>query len=202
MNENKTASKNACVEEQETSREDKESRCVVCMHPIISGAKKCTKCNSYQNAFISILSGLDIKSLVALVPVVTLAFVFVQDQLITYKSELKIAPLECGIDTIKIATANVGNKDALFAGVKLMNSDSTNNTDFVNMRFSTGAESKLVIEPGKVKVYEMKAFDSTGGSLGLNLTTSNPCQYYIIPRSVNFTEVSTLSEKVCACPQI
>lgn len=191
---------NSDTKQQKFSREEDVSRCVVCMHPIIPGAKKCTKCNSYQNFFISILSGLDIKSLVALVPVVTLAFVFVKDQITTYKSELKIVPLECGLDSIKIATANVGNKDALFAGTKLMRSDSDKNTPFINMRFSNTAESELVIEPGKVKVYKMMALDKTGGSLGLNLSESNPCQYYILPHSVNFTEASTQPEKVCACP--
>lgn len=192
-------SNNSSFEKESKQREDNISRCIICKYPIIPGAKKCIKCDSYQNILISILSGMDIKSLVALVPIVTLAFVFIKDQFTVYEAEINIAPLACNQDTVKVAVVNGGNKDAIFAGLDLEKNDGKNN---INMQFSNEPKSELLIESGKVKIYEFTAVDKSGNGLGLNLSSNNPCIYHIKARSVGFSEMPIIINKVCACPKI
>ena len=172
-------------------------RCVICKSPIHEGAIKCIQCGSYQKPFYRFLSGIDVKSLVALIPIATLAFVFIKDQMITPRSDLKIASLDCKIDTITVAAANLGNRDALFAGVDLIRGDSIR----IKMSLSAIPNSELLVPAGKTNIYELKAVGSDGSSLGLKFDDRDYCDYRLKIRALEFEQSIDTPKSICACPE-
>ena len=89
------------------------TECVICKSKIKRGAKKCTRCNSFQHPVRRFFSGIDIYALIALVPVVTLAFVFVKDHVVVHKSDLRVAILDCEHDRIRVVASNLGDRAAI-----------------------------------------------------------------------------------------
>lgn len=174
-----------------------EQRCVICKSPIHEGAAKCIECGSYQNRYVRFLSGIDVKSIVALIPIATLAFVFIKDQLITPHSDLQIASLDCKVDTIVVAAANLGNRDALFAGVDLIRGDSTR----IKLSFSAIPKSELLVPAGKTNIYDLKALGSDGSSLGLKLDEQGHCDYRLKVRALEFEQSIDAPQAICACPE-
>jgi hypothetical protein len=89
------------------------SECDICKSEIKKGAKKCTRCNSFQHPVRRFFAGMDVKSLVALVPIVTLAFVFVKDRIVVHKSDLRITIMDVNRDGVRIAVSNLGDRAAI-----------------------------------------------------------------------------------------
>ncbi|MGA1840954.1 MAG: hypothetical protein ACMUIU_10040 [bacterium] len=89
------------------------ANCVICKSEIKKGAKKCIKCNSFQNPLRRFFSGLDLQALVALVPVVALAFVFVKGHIVVHKSDLRVAILDCTKNKIRVVASNLGDRAAV-----------------------------------------------------------------------------------------
>jgi len=86
------------------------SQCAICKNEIKEGAKKCISCNSFQHPIRRFFSAINIQALVALVPIVTLAFVFVKDQIVSHKSDLRVTLLECENDRIRVVASNLGDR--------------------------------------------------------------------------------------------
>lgn len=173
-----------------------ESRCGICKSPIYVGARKCIECGSYQHPVRRFLAGMDVKSLVAIIPIATLAFVFIKDQVTTPRAELRIASLACTDDKIKVAAANIGERDALFAGVNLIQVGKSP----IKLQVEAPSKTDLLIEPGKTHIYELAARDSQGITLGLSFSDDSPCQYRLRARTLAFEDPSNDSAEVCACP--
>ena len=93
--------------------EDEIAECVICKNEIRKGAKKCIKCSSFQHPIRRFFSGINVQALVALVPIVALAFVFVKDQIIVHKSDLRVAILEWENDRIRVVASNLGDRAAI-----------------------------------------------------------------------------------------
>jgi hypothetical protein len=87
--------------------------CLICKSEIKKGAKKCIRCNSFQHPLRRFLAGVDIKSLVALIPIITLSFVFVKDQIVVHKSDLRVAIMDLNRNGVKIAVSNLGDRAAI-----------------------------------------------------------------------------------------
>ena len=163
-----------------------------------SAALKCTNCGGYQSGLRRLLAGLDIRSLLALIPVATLALVFVRDQFVTPYADLRVATLSCRDDRVRIAAANLGNRDALFAGM-LLKSKSSDKPMTMNL-VGDRSEDSLLVKPGGTHVYELEAVDSKGDTLGLQLHTLGACDYEIKLNALAFEEEVKKSKWSCACP--
>jgi len=101
-------------EKQSETKEESKAECIICKNELKKGAIKCVQCGSFQHRWRRILAGIDLKSLVALVPILTLSFVFVKDQLVDHKSDLRIAALSCSDgESIRIAVSNLGDRPAV-----------------------------------------------------------------------------------------
>lgn len=59
------------------------------------------------------LGGLDLQALVALVPIVTLAYAFLHDRLVSKRSDLRVALVSCTSEAVTIFASNVGNRPAI-----------------------------------------------------------------------------------------
>jgi len=198
MNSKQDSDNNKDTEKSNNSAFDRSPQlCRVCKSPINEGAKKCITCGCYQSTLRSFLSGIDLQSLVTLIPVMTLAFVFLKDQFIPAKAELQLAALACSGDKIKIAAVNTGELDALFGGASLLSETSLK----IPLQFANNDEQELVIQSGNTRVYDLVALDTFGNTLGLNLSPDNPCQYYLKPNSYSFQIDSEAQPLRCACPE-
>ena len=178
-----------------------QSPCKICAQPMPSAALKCTNCGDYQSGLRRLLAGLDIRSLLALIPVATLALVFVRDQFVTPYAGLRVATLSCRGDLVRVAAANLGNRDALFAGILLRKTDSENRKKPLTMKLvGDKSEDKLLVKPGGTHIYELEAVGSDGRALGLNLQTQGGCDYEIKLNALAFEEEVKNPNWSCACP--
>lgn len=176
---------------------DVEDRCVICKSPIFKDARKCIECGSYQNLFYRFFVGFDVKSIVALIPIATLAFVFVKDQINNPQADLKIASLECAGDTITLAAANLGDRDALFAGVDLIQAESP----AIRMSLGEISNTELLVKASKTNIYKVEARDNLGTSLGLRLENQSACHYRLKIRAIDFEQSVGALKSICACPE-
>jgi len=173
-------------------------RCVICRSIIFKGAKKCIECDSYQNGLYRFFVGFDIKSIVTIIPIATLAFVFVKDQMVTQQADIRIAPLSCQEDSITVAVANLGNRDALFAGVELVSEGSPS----INLGFNQLQQSELLVKQSETRVYKLNIHDNQGVSMGLNLEKKEDnCLYKLRVRALDFEQSVDELKPVCACPK-
>lgn len=172
------------------------TRCVVCRSPLLQGARKCVTCDSYQHPLRNLLAGIDIQGLVALIPIATLAFVFLRDQMMTPKAEMRLASLSCAGDSLTLAVANIGNRDALFAGAYI--SGIEGQSFLLNIDLE---EAEPLIPPKETRIYELRAIDAAGNKKGLGLSQKRPCDYEISPRSLSLTDAVENSSAICACPE-
>ncbi|MGI9503078.1 MAG: hypothetical protein ACR2RE_08505 [Geminicoccaceae bacterium] len=90
-----------------------ERRCRFCDKKLSERARKCLHCEEYQSRLDLVLSGLDLKGFVALLPVATLAYVFLTERLTTDSTKLRLELVECKKDSALVLSTNTGNKAAI-----------------------------------------------------------------------------------------
>ena len=135
-----------------------------CKNPIKQGAKICLHCKSFQNSFRRFLSGLDIKSLVALVPIVTLAFVFLKDQIVVHKSDIRVAILNCLKDDIRVAVTNIGDRPAILgenASVQLIINGQVDQ-NLIFLRKDPSTEISPLVKPNETVVMNYIPYTGSG----------------------------------------
>jgi hypothetical protein len=139
--------------------------------------------------------------LLAVIPVATLALVFVRDQFVTPYADLRVATLSCRGDLIRVAAANLGNRDALFAGILLRKTNSAKSKKPLTMKLvGDKSEDKLLVQPGGTQIYALEVVGSDGKALGLNLQTLGACDYEIKLNALAFEEKVKNPKWGCACP--
>jgi hypothetical protein len=90
--------------------------CRICAKPLPAGAGKCTICGEYQSWTRRLLAGINLSALVALVPIVTLAYAFLADRLSHHGSDLRATVLQCANDRIRLFATNQGDRGAVLRG--------------------------------------------------------------------------------------
>jgi len=86
--------------------------CRVCAQPIPAAAKKCTKCGEFQSPFWRVAAGLDLKGLLALLPLLALIYAFLIERVEPKRAELQLFPIGCTRDAVEVFGSNVGNRAA------------------------------------------------------------------------------------------
>jgi hypothetical protein len=97
-----------------------EKKCVICKSPLNEGAIQCLACKGFQHPVRRFLSNLDIKSLVALVPIITLAFAFLQDRFSVHESHVIVRALDCTDSRIELVATNTGERPGIIKAAKVM----------------------------------------------------------------------------------
>lgn len=169
--------------------------CKVCKEPINPGASKCNACGSYQGWLQRFIAGMDIQALITLIPVATLALVFIKDHFITPTAELHLLPLSCREDSLRIAAANIGTHSALITSLSLI--DKQQNP--LPLTFTKESQNNLLVEAGKMKVFELNALDESGNAMGLKLSPVAPCRFRLKSLSRTFKQHNARSQILCAC---
>ena len=130
--------------------ESRQRKCVICRSPLNEGALQCLACKGFQNPFRRFLSNIDIKSLVALVPVVALAFAFLQDRFSLHGSEVFVTALNCETSKIMIVATNTGDRPGIIkTGHVRVNIDGTTSENIHKLSITDDSEEKVytVVKP-------------------------------------------------------
>lgn len=173
------------------------SICRVCGNPIPVNAKKCTTCDEYQNPLHRALSGNVLNSLIALVPISTLAFSFVYDKVETKASDLQFTLTSCSAKQIELFASNLGNRAAIVTVAEFSTNEEPSQTLIVNLK----ADEKL-ISGGETRSVVLKSDDSIspGGLVPFSARQAENCRIKIRLHSVSFDQKTTFRELTCACP--
>jgi predicted nucleic acid-binding Zn ribbon protein len=177
--------------------EDKPSLCKVCAKPIPEGARKCTECDEYQQPFWRIVSWFDLKGLIALVPIITLSYVFIQDRIEIKQSDLRIALISCEQKKVSLFASNIGNRAAIVSGASFR----TAGLPVQPLQVSLPPEARL-INGGETRALELlvNPEDSPGGLVPFDVRGTPECRVSITIETIAFDHKLEPQEIVCDCP--
>lgn len=157
--------------------------CTICRAEILPGAKYCPTCQNYQNPLSRILYSINIQALVALVPVITLAVVFLKDQVTVDRSNMLITATQCSRSDIVLAALNNGNQTALFKGAEVgIALGPAAPTKWFSLRLESEKDGagKAIYEPGKPQFIRLSVRGRNDAPIRLPLTADDgKCQYRV-----------------------
>lgn len=176
---------------------DKVSLCRICAKPLPEGARKCTECNEYQQPLWRIASGFDLGGLIALVPIITLAYAFIQDRIEIKQSDLRIALISCEQQKVSLFASNVGNRAAIISGASFR----TAGLPVKSLQVSLPAEARL-INGGETRALELlvNPENSPGGLVPFDVRGTAECRVSITIETIAFDHKLEPQEIVCDCP--
>lgn len=172
--------------------------CRVCGHPIPEKAQKCTKCGEFQSLGHRWLSSSMLNSLIALVPISTLAFAFIYDKLETKTSDLQFTLAACMAKQVELFASNQGNRAAIFTHAEF----TTNKGKFKPLQMQLSAEKKL-IEGGQTRSILLTTDDhiSPGGLAPYSARQQDTCIVQVRLYSISFNQKSSFRDVKCPCPK-
>lgn len=175
-----------------------ESRCVICSNPIDVNAQKCIHCNEYQTTWQRILSKLQLQSLIALIPILTLAYTVIAGMVVESKSNLKFSVIKCAAANVHVFVSNVGNSSAIIKSAKYQSLNRE------AIPFELELESnELIIEQGETKSINLRVPKKAHGGLappGLRAKYTKECLVTITLDTIAFDHKPTPMVMTCACP--
>jgi hypothetical protein len=175
---------------------DPGSHCRICAEPLPEGARKCTKCGEFQTFLARLLAGLDLHGLVALVPVATLAFVFLQERVGVVRSDLRFALVACSQTDVSLMASNVGNR----AGVIAEASYNLGNEQPRQLILELKPDARLV-DGGKTRIFELRVDHeiSPGGLVPFEMQGRPDCQVVITVETFTFEQHTKKQKVICDC---
>ena len=183
--------------------DNEEPTCVFCKSPLLEGATLCLQCKSFQGRWRRLFSSLDIKSLVALVPIVTLAFAFLQDRFKSHGSDIQVTVLHCETDKIHLMASNIGDRTGVVKSVRArLVVNGKRSQDVTTLK---GSDQFEVVTPDEPSFLELVPVE---GSAVASLPTHPPnvkqCDYEMDIQIVEFQRVTDEPKFVttsCHCPR-
>lgn len=174
------------------------SLCRVCGHPIPKTAQKCIQCGEFQSLGYRWLSSSMLNSLIALVPISTLAFTFIYDKLETKESDLQFTLVACASKQVELFASNLGNSAAIFTHAEF----TTNHEKPQPLQMQLSAENKL-IEGGETRSILLTTEDSKspGGLAPYSARQQAKCIVQVRLYSISFNQKSTFRDVICPCPK-
>ena len=168
------------------------SQCRVCRKSLPDNAKKCTECGEFQSQFRRFLLGIDLQSLVALVPIVTLAVVFLWERVQPPGADMRVKLAECRKDKVVLAVANYGPHEGIIGRVSYRVNDGD------ERRFKSIEDDQRLLKSGKAR---MLVFHPDGhGILVPHPERKEGCTISVRIETDAFVEDSNPKEERCDCP--
>lgn len=173
------------------------TQCRICAMPMPEGARKCTECGEYQSLVWRIASGFDLKGLIALVPIVTLAYAFIQDRVEKKESDLRIALVACRQQAVELFASNVGNRAAIIGGASFQ----TNSQEPQPLLVTLPPKNRL-INGGETRAIELRIDPqaSPGGLVPFEERATPACTVTITIETIAFDHELEPRVIVCDCP--
>lgn len=172
-------------------------KCKICAKDLPDGARKCTECGEFQSPAMRILAGLDLKGLIALVPIVTLAYAFIQDRIEGEFSRLDVALVSCTEDTVTAFVSNIGNKNGIITRATYTTAGSEPRA----FELPEPSESRL-FEGGESRIIELKVNRqiSPGGLVPFDARQKPDCGVDIAIETLAFDHSTRARTLSCDCP--
>lgn len=170
--------------------------CRLCAQEIPDGARKCSRCGEFQSTWSRLLLAVDLKSLLALLPLLTLIYAFLAERLETQRSDLRLTAVACSIDGVTVFGSNTGNRSAIL----------------LEAGFSTGGEQSLLIVPespeerifdagaSRLLTLAVDARQNPGGLVPHDQRNNPACSVDLRFAVVEFDHTTTQTVSSCACP--
>jgi len=175
-----------------------ESKCVVCANPIDASAQKCIKCNEYQLKWTRILSKMQLQTLIALVPISTLAYTVIAGMVEEKKSDLKFSVVNCTASNVHIFASNVGNSSAIIKSAQYQSLGRE------SIPFELELDnSELMIKQGGTQSINLRVPKKAHGGLappGLREKYTGQCIVTIRLDTIAFDHKPKPAVMTCACP--
>jgi len=188
--------------------------CKYCKTPLLPNAIYCKECEKYQTWPSLLLNTLlDAKTLVALVPIVTLSVAYLYDHLVFPYSSISLAVVRCDLNGIHVAASNKGPRPGMIAGGRLSQSINGSKREervlVADQVTGVGAVSPggsgTIINPGVSVVIgmTMRDGDATRTAKALSPETSKTCKYDIKVDVIDFGKQSPkANDLACTCPGV
>jgi len=90
--------------------------CRYCFAELRPGARYCVECKRFQSFWSRISGEINFTSLIALIPIATLAFAFLNEKVVVPYSRLSATVLRCSTNEVTAALNNTGTRDAIVEG--------------------------------------------------------------------------------------
>lgn len=176
-----------------------EPGCRICAKPIPAGAAKCTICGEYQSWSRRLLAGINLGALVALVPIVTLAYAFLADRLSHHGSDLRATVLQCAHDRVRLFATNQGDRGAVMRGASYRISTDPA-AEARPLAFGISDDARL-FEGGAHRALLLQPPAQSGITPPLvpHDLAGNGCTLVIAIDTVAFDHTATPLEAVCPC---
>lgn len=176
--------------------------CVVCAKPIPKAARKCTECNSYQHWLARFLGGINVSAFIALVPIVTLAWAFINERIKTYGSDLRATILDCQRDNVTVFSTNLGDRAAIIQSANYLISIGGKVSDRRPLDFANNDQMARVLDAGKSQILRLGPRGVSGAAVPLVAASVDrmDCTVRITLSTVAFDHEVTPVELVCRCP--
>ena len=164
----------------------KASECKYCAAKLRPRARYCTECRRFQGFWGRITGEVNLAILIALVPVLTVAWTYLNRMVVPY-SRLSATVLHCSRDEVTTALNNTGTRDAIVAGGSATFAPAK--PDYNRYLNPPGADYKPVVVGAGKAIVARFAFSEAGTFLPVpapELQAPETCAYQISFSVVEF----------------
>jgi hypothetical protein len=174
--------------------------CRFCAAPLPANSRYCRECKMMQGWRDRLLSGVNLSSLVALVPVVTLAVAFLNQTIVLPRSRVAATVSACTRDAVVIALSNTGTRTAIVEAGTARFVPAKADYDRA-LAPPGGLLSPIVIKAGEAQVQQFSFGDSSGSPLPAPLLPeAGACRYAISLAVLEFGgERASVAAGQCTC---
>ncbi|MEO1091114.1 MAG: hypothetical protein AAFX81_10800 [Pseudomonadota bacterium] len=171
--------------------------CKLCARQIPFEAKKCNDCGEFQSVFTRVVRGIDLKALLALLPLLTLIYAFLADRLEVARSDLQVAAVACEAESVTLFASNAGTRTALLQHVGFAATGDEESvfelpTDLPQRVFAAG-EARLI-------EVHVDAGRNPAGLASFQSRQRPDCAVALRFEILNHDHTVTEEDQTCACP--
>ena len=177
--------------------------CAVCGASLNKGARYCVACGRYQSPLRRFFESINVQSLVALIPIATLAFVFVKDRVVEHGSEVKASVSECTRQRIRVVASNAGDRNAVLKSATVgISVDGAKPAQFYPLSPGDpgGNRSGVELQPQKVAFIDLFTVNQRNERFELPVpSTGASCTYQVRLELIAFDHAPLPVEANCPC---
>lgn len=158
------------------------ANCRFCAKPMPEHARYCTECGQFQGAWDRFLKTLSVSSLVALVPTVTLAVAFLNQNIERPQSHVNAVISRCTPSDVTLVMSNTGNRAGVIDGGEALLDDSGATRFTRGLRPPGAVFTPVVLDPGKNAVVRFDLADPGDLDTPLAMPLRPPparCAYHV-----------------------
>jgi hypothetical protein len=167
---------------------------------MVKGAVYCSECEQFQTFWYRILEKLDVASILAALPVLTICFVFIYDKLPFSGSDVAVALLECRLDAVVVGASNRGIRPGIVKDATLDQETSDRASSSYRLLPKDGP---TLLSPSSFTILTLTVRKrDVGGEDKVSPPPMNSkCTYHVKINIIDFGSSNPLAKaRDCTCP--